>query len=162
MKIWFDTEFIDDGRTIDLISIGMVREDGETYYAENSNCDLNRASGWVSHNAIPHLKYLTKIKELPGAKPRWQIANDIREFAGSDPEFWAYFAAYDWVALCQLYGRMTDLPSGWPMYCNDVQQLRCLDRSARKYLDLPPMTGTAHNALDDAVWCKDVWGFLTS
>lgn len=27
MKIWFDTEFIEDGKTIDLISIGMVRED---------------------------------------------------------------------------------------------------------------------------------------
>lgn len=28
MRIWFDTEFIEDGKTIDLISIGLVREDG--------------------------------------------------------------------------------------------------------------------------------------
>ena len=26
LKIWFDTEFIEDGKTIDLISIGMVSE----------------------------------------------------------------------------------------------------------------------------------------
>jgi len=30
MKIWFDTEFYEDGRTIDLISIGLVREDGHS------------------------------------------------------------------------------------------------------------------------------------
>ena len=34
MRIWFDTEFIEDGRTIDLLSIGMVRDDGLEYYAE--------------------------------------------------------------------------------------------------------------------------------
>jgi hypothetical protein len=30
MKIWFDTEFYENGETIKLISIGMVREDGAT------------------------------------------------------------------------------------------------------------------------------------
>ena len=34
MKIWFDTEFIEDGKTIDLISIGMVRQDSATLYFE--------------------------------------------------------------------------------------------------------------------------------
>jgi hypothetical protein len=28
MKYYYDTEFIEDGRTIDLISIGIVAEDG--------------------------------------------------------------------------------------------------------------------------------------
>ena len=29
MKIFFDTEFIEDGKTIELLSIGLVREDGK-------------------------------------------------------------------------------------------------------------------------------------
>lgn len=28
MKYWLDTEFIEDGKTIDLVSIGIVSEDG--------------------------------------------------------------------------------------------------------------------------------------
>ena len=47
MKFWFDTEFIEDGRTIDLISIGMVAEDGRQYYAVSSEFDSNNASQWV-------------------------------------------------------------------------------------------------------------------
>ena len=39
MKIFFDTEFIEDGKTIDLLSIGAVRDDGETYYAEPAEAD---------------------------------------------------------------------------------------------------------------------------
>ena len=33
MKYFYDTEFIDDGHTINLISIGIVAEDGHEYYA---------------------------------------------------------------------------------------------------------------------------------
>ena len=33
MRIFYDTEFLEDGKTIDLISIGMVAEDGREYYA---------------------------------------------------------------------------------------------------------------------------------
>lgn len=155
MKIWFDTEFIEDGRTIDLISIGMVREDGFTYYAESSDCDLSRASGWVAKNVIPHLQHISNPPYQ--RKPRWLIANEVREFVGAQPEFWAYFADYDWVVLCQLYGRMVDLPDGWPMYCNDIQQMRMRYPNH----DLPDIKGAAHNALHDALWCRDAWEFLS-
>jgi len=141
MKIWFDTEFIEDGRTIDLMSIGMVREDGKVYYAESEQCDLSRADEWVQQNVIPHLQ---------GTKtPRSIIAHDIIEFAGSEPEFWAYYADYDWVVLCQLYGRMIDLPEGWPMFCRDLQQLRI-----ETGIEPPPQFGVKHNALDDAIWTR--------
>ena len=50
MRVFFDTEFIEDGRTIDLISIGMARQDGRTYYAEVGETDLSRASPWVREN----------------------------------------------------------------------------------------------------------------
>lgn len=55
MKIFFDTEFIEDGKTIDLISIGMVRDDGEELYLENRECNLSRASPWVTENVLPYL-----------------------------------------------------------------------------------------------------------
>ena len=49
MRIFFDTEFIDTGRKIHLISIGLVRADGEEYYAESKDVDLSRACDWVKH-----------------------------------------------------------------------------------------------------------------
>jgi hypothetical protein len=136
MRIWFDTEFIEDGKTIDLLSIGMVREDGWRYYAEPMEADLSKAGEWVKANVLPHLS---------GKKiPRAQIAQEIVEFAGADPEFWAYFASYDWVALCQLYGTMMDLPASWPMYCRDFKQV------AGDGYKMPP-GNQEHNALADAV-----------
>lgn len=149
MKIFFDTEFIEDGKTIDLISIGLVREDGHYYYALNNECDYSKASDWVAKNVLPHLTtgpYFT----------RSEIAADIRKFAGQQPEFWAYYADYDWVALCQLYGRMVDLPDGWPMFCRDVKQL-CMDRGNPK---LPKDQGVEHHALEDARWAMRAWEFL--
>lgn len=100
MKFWFDTEFIEDGRTIDLISIGIVAEDDREFYAESSDCDLSKAGEWVKENVLPQLVYRDRAS---GQRlTRRAIAAEILEFVGSKPEFWAYYSAYDWVALCQL------------------------------------------------------------
>lgn len=147
MKIWFDTEFIEDGKTIELISIGMVSEDGREYYAESADCDHSRASDWVRENVLAHLTGETKT--------RAEIAQDIIAFAGESPEVWAYYADYDWVVLCQLFGRMIDLPKGWPMYCRDLKQEA--DRLSRR---LPKQDDTEHHALADARWTKLAWESL--
>lgn len=152
MRIWFDTEFIEDGRTIDLLSIGLVREDGLTYYAECEEADHSKASDWVKVNVLP------KLEGGHFIWPRKKIARDLIEIAGERPEFWAYYCSYDWVALCQLFGPMIDLPKGWPMFCRDVKQL-CMDKGNPK---LPPQTAqVAHNAMCDAIWTRDAWQFLT-
>lgn len=149
MKIWFDTEFYENGRTISLISIGLVREDGATYYAETPFApNLCNESDWLKANVLPYLR--------GPCRPRDIIAEDVRAFAGEKPEFWAYYADYDWVVLCQLYGRMIDLPEGWPMYCRDVKQL-CDSLGNPK---LPSQTSTEHHALNDARWTKTAWEFL--
>lgn len=143
--IHFDCEFVEDGRTIDLLSIGMVRDDGATYYAEPAETDRSRANPWVVANVLPHLN--------GPVKPRAMIATEIVRFAGPDPEFWAYFGAYDWVAPCQLYGTMMDLPDGWPMWCRDVKQ----EADRHGFDDLGqrvPMVGEEHNALADAYWTR--------
>lgn len=146
-RIWFDTEFIEDGRTVDLLAIGLVREDGATYYAEPEETDRSRACEWVRANVLPHLTGPTKTRAV--------IAADIVEFVGASPEFWAYYADYDWVALCQLYGRMIDLPKGWPMFCRDLKQVA----GDRKLI---PQTTTEHNALTDAIWTKEAHAALSA
>lgn len=149
-RIWFDTEFIEDGHTIDLISIGMVREDGHYLYLENNECDVKRASDWVRFNVFPRLE--GGIAEMS----RTEIAIAVHRFAGEKPEFWGYYADYDWVALCQLYGTMMALPKGWPMFCLDIKQ-ECMRLGNPR---LPEQGKGEHNALADARWNKSAWEFL--
>lgn len=151
-KFFIDTEFIEDGKTIDLISIALVREDGLAYYAISSEFDESKASQWVRDNVI------SKLDPATERIPRKQIAAEILEFIGDDkPEFWGYFADYDWVVICQLYGAMMKLPKGWPMFCHDTIQLASIVNRPQ-FPKLPPEK--AHSALEDARWTKDFYYFL--
>lgn len=142
--IFFDTEFIEDGRTIELISIGLAHVDGRELYLENAECDHSRADPWVKANVITHLQGGSCRMS------RQDMRRSIFDFCGQKPEFWAYYADYDWVVLCQLFGRMIDLPNGWPMYCRDLKQEA--DRISAR---LPKQIRKVHHALADAMWVRD-------
>lgn len=155
VKYWFDTEFMEDGDRIELLSFGIVCEDGRELYACLRDADHTHANDWVKDNVLPHLDP-TEDAWWPD---RPELANGLLNFVadgGGKPEFWAYYGDYDWVALCQLYGRMVDLPKGWPMFAMDVKQL-CVSLGDPR---LPKQTSTEHNALTDAHWTRQAWAFL--
>lgn len=173
MKYWLDTEFIEDGKTIDLISIGIVAEDGRELYLLNYDCDHSKASDWVKENVLSHLPsmplpclyastkaFLNSEAGQQGWRNKGGIAHEVKEFCDpgkyGKPEFWAYYADYDWVVFCQLFGTMMDLPKGFPMYCRDIKQ-EC-DRLGNP--KLPEQGKGEHNALEDARWNKLAWEFL--
>lgn len=153
MKFFLDCEFLEDGRTIDLISIGLVAEDGREFYAVNADCDFDRIwtieDGWLRENVMPYI-------DRAQAVPKGEIAKQIVEFVGESPEFVGYFADYDWVALCQLYGRMIDLPTGWPKFCLDIKQMT----HGFGNPELPEQLDGEHHALADARWNKQAYDFL--
>ena len=170
MKYWLDTEFIEDGKTIDLISIGIVAEDGRELYCENLDCDFLKASEWVNENVLPNLWSRQADKSIGNAWSRdggiggllnhKEIGREVSRFCSPDrygkPEFWAYYADYDWVVFCQLFGTMMDLPKGFPKYCRDIKQ-EC-DRLGNP--ELPKQGKGEHNALADAYWNKHAYDFL--
>lgn len=215
IRYFYDTEFVENGRTIDLVSFGMVAAPDwaldaliggdltplipasdmrgralatpntgvRTYYAVNADVDLDALKGndWLVRNVLPHLpltgrEYLdTYLEYVPHdpppastlagvaldrtatvVKPKQVIANEVRDFIlaplegnENDPriELWADYAAYDHVALAQLWGPMVDLPGGIPMYTNDLQQLAARLGSGWKPDQAPE---DAHSALADA------------
>lgn len=152
MKYFFDTEFVDTGSELILISLGIVSEKGKTKYWESDEFDplAPSTSDWLTKNVVPSLHRKTVSRK--------EIRQGILDFVGDDasPEFWAYFAAYDWVLFCQLFGRMLDLPRVWPMFCRDIQ----IVRMQLGGLKLPQHSGTVHNALDDALWTQQAYIFL--
>jgi hypothetical protein len=163
MKYFLDTEFIEDGRTIDLISIGIAAEDGRTYYAISYEFDPSKAGDWVRENVLRKLPCRLEVPgtKPPAAGPEWksrrEIRDDIRAFIGDvAPEFWGYFADYDWVVFCWLFGRMEDLPEGFPMYCRDIKQV--MESLGLEELPLPKEG--EHNALADAIWNKQAFDWL--
>jgi hypothetical protein len=156
MKYWYDTEFIENGETIDLISIGIVAEDGRELYYENGEADLAKASEWVKDNVIAHL-----IGNDPHiVLTKGSIADNVRAFCAPEkygkPEFWGYYSAYDHFALCQLFGTMMELPKGWPMYTRDIKQLCDMYGNP----PLPEQGKGEHHALADARWNKEAYHFL--
>lgn len=165
--VYFDTEFLEDGSTIELISIGMVRDDGAEYYAVSKAATKRplrtRISKhpWLMQNVVPSLpkahgdwnlhmpdRWLFNYCD-PVVKPRHVIAREVEAFilGVPEPELWAWYGAYDHVVLCQLWGRMIDLPKGVPMFTHDLKQ-EC-ERLGNP--DLPSLPGVKeHNALSDA------------
>jgi hypothetical protein len=146
MRYFYDTEFIEDGRTIDLISIGVAAEDGREYYAVSSEFNPERAGSWVRSHVLPKLP--SPASQL--WRSRAQIRSELETFFDIDGddriELWAWIAAYDHVVLCQLWGPMTHLPPSLPRFTRELRQF-WEDRGSPK---LPPRPRDAHDALVDA------------
>src|SRR5690606_4057875 len=223
MKYFLDTEFheskkpvkmlgitLKEVRNIDLISIGIVCEDGREYYAINKDCDIKAIwnDEWLRENVLKSIHADLVAKEgmycktyhwnliefsLKGMKNliKWHgrslptIANDIATFIYGDdcggsgmcaiemamkyeindktlePEFYAYYADYDWVVFCWIFGRMIELPKGFPMYCIDLKQTMDelgLDKEWKR-INCPDPKGE-HNALVDAKWNFELYKLL--
>src|SRR5438094_7193724 len=138
-KYFVDSEFIDDGRTIDLISIGIASSDGREYYAQSVEFDENKANPWVRENVFPcltmcpccgnqvnHENGKCRHEECPW-RTKEQIRDEIKTFCDPEkygkPESIGWCAGFDFVALCQIFGTMMDLPANWPHYIKDLQHV---------------------------------------
>jgi hypothetical protein len=276
MKYFFDAEFLEGTQkaifgetkpTIDLISIGMVDENGREFYAISNEfnlkeawnrwdkkecCNMPQMCGsyieghcegfkreyWIRENVLRPIydellkkeryadqnysslvrpfsyKSMKTLIEWNGSS-RAEIANAICAFIYGDdcggsgmsawemamkyeindktkiPEFYAYYANYDWVAFCWLFGRMNELPKGFPKYCRDLKQILDEKLESRYMTYLPetegqgeiqsssnisleqklnwvkalpeyPKAENEHNALSDARWDKKLFDFIKS
>ena len=148
-RYFYDCEFIEDGRTVDLVSIGVVDEHGREFYAVSTEFEAARAVPWVRRNVLDKLP----SPGDPAWRSRVRIRDDLhaflkqplRERPDEQMELWAWYAAYDHVALAQLWGPMTALPREIPRFTKDLRQL--WDDTGRPRL--PTMAGR-HDALVDA------------
>lgn len=168
MRVFFDTEFHERGSksAIELISIGMVREDGEEYYAINRGVMWHSAfdNEWLRDNVLTQLPGRIVDYHNGGGsfepdmttglfRPRSQIATEIAKFCDvPGVELWGYYSDYDHVVLAQLFGRMIDLPKHMPMYTRDFKQTTDMLMPGHRW---PPQEDDEHNALADARWLRD-------
>lgn len=124
-------------------------------------------------------------KNNPDKGYMYPSGTSIKEVKTTNVKFHAYYADYDWVVFCWLFGKMIDLPKGFPMYCFDLKQLEDVvyeEKKASYYGNSKteaikhtghfinkmsnhpdyPKQKNEHNALDDAKFCKNLHAFLKS
>lgn len=153
MLCFFDTEFLQNGSgKIDLVSIGICREDGQTFYMESSEFNEASANDFVKKEVLP------KLGPREQRRSRVDIKKALLEWMGDNVPTWvAYYAAYDAVCLFELFGTFPEQPKGWPKIVWDLKQevLRLGN------FDLPNQDAKGgHNALADAQWLKDAYWFM--
>jgi hypothetical protein len=177
-RYFYDLEFIQDGKTIDLISIGIVADDGREYYAVASDAPWDRIIGndWLVKNVVSQLPIDELYRENGDGswtfslnttdtrvKPRWCIANEVREFLCANPgdiELWAWYGAYDHVGLMNLWGPMIGRPDRLPMWTHDINQFaECVGIDGEMWV-LPEQADGQHDALADARHVKVMWDYL--
>lgn len=176
-RFFYDCEFIEDGRTIDLISIGIVDERGREYYAVSCEFDAAKSySPFLLEHVWPSLPQLRSnspagtqvLARHPrldhvhqDVKPREQIAGEVRDFLLSGvgkPQLWARWGAYDHVVLMWLWGDMSRHPDELPFYTRDLQQrIDDMQEMLGREIELPAQTEGEHNALADARHVRDVF-----
>lgn len=152
MRWFYDCEFARTAPRIVLVSLAMVSEDGQELYRVSSEFDPLDVHPFVRERVLP---------QLPPAStwvPRSVIAQEVEQLLAQDddPVLWAWYGAYDHVALGQLWGEMPALPRMVPRLTLDVRQLwEHLGRPA-----LPAQPGDLHDALADARHVRARWGAL--
>jgi len=154
---WFyDCEFVERrDRVTDLVSIALVAEDGREYSAVCTEHDDRDALPWVRTHVLDRLPSPAD----PAWRSRERIRTDVEELllgSGDSPQLWAWYGAYDHVVLCQLWGRMPDLPRRMPRFTRDLRQLWEQLGSP----PLPPPPRDAHDALVDARHNVERWQVL--
>ena len=173
-KIFFDTEFTGLHQNTTLVSIGLVSDEGERFYAELTDYDETQCDDWITKNVLDHLLLSgnTELeKELEeDALTTTVIGNrdDVRaellnwlDGFGDDIQFISDVCHYDMVLLCELIADgAVLLPEYINPFCHDlcqdismildISEKAAFDISREQLLtdrgiDLPK--GQKHNAL---------------
>lgn len=177
-KVFIDSEFTSLTQRAQLISLGLVAESGETFYAEFTDFEEGRASDFVRDHVIPLLNFREKdVQFIRKEKQHWELKGDrefvtrhLRAYLAQFEKIvcWLDYGAYDWVLFCELFGGSFSLPKGVYYIPLDLSSLLHvkgedpdLDRKAffTQTLD-PEFVPRRHHAMDDALILKELVAYF--
>lgn len=128
-KIFFDTEFTGLHQKTTLISIGLISECGETFYAEFLDFDEAQINDWLRDNVLKNMQYLwhrnNEPKEMIRYNPNGNDLEKVEVFGKTvtikkaleewlaqfeEIEIWSDCLSYDWVLFNQIFGHAFNIP----------------------------------------------------
>lgn len=118
-KIFFDTEFTGLYQDAKIISLGMYSEDGDMFYAEFNDYEINECEEWVIKNVVSKLKFKNTKFSLHVEKNKTTVKGDtsiVRKHLSNwlskfeKIEMWGDCLSYDWVLFNQIWGHAFNIP----------------------------------------------------
>ena len=139
MKVFFDTEFTGLHKDTTLISIGLVDENGRTFYAEFSDYYEVQCDQWIYDNVIKHLKWskegplenFVNLYKNEEGQDKWEVYG-VKQYVKTILTDW--FAKYDKVELVSdvchydmvlfidIFGSAWVIPNNINPACHDINQ----------------------------------------
>lgn len=184
MLIFFDMEFTGLHQYTTPISLGMVTENGDTFYAEFTDYDINQCDGWIRTNVLDKLLFNGE-EEFYDAGEICRVKDDasgvsiaLNEWLelvrnGENIQFVSDVCHYDFVLLIDriTFGETAINLPGWiSPFCHDINQdiarhygisdAEAFDKSREEIvmeLCAEPVQGEKHNSLYDAKVIKAIY-----
>lgn len=166
-RIFMDLEFSGLHQKTTPISIGVISQDDETFYAEFNDYDREQCDDFIKKNVIPNLilsendpimdDFPHIVRSIGNCK---MIADELKEWLNhiGPVQIWGDCLSYDWVIFCQLYGHAFNIPKSVyyiPFDISTLFQMKGIDPdiSREEYCGIID-TGIKHNSLYDATVIK--------
>ena len=179
MKIFFDTEFTGLHKNTTLISLGMIDENGRSFYAEFLGYNSRFVDEWIKENVINHLKFSTCISNWCNCSDTETVVVGYTYFIRQKLNEWLSIydsvelvsdcCHYDMVLFIDIFGGAFDLPKNICPACHDINQdiarrydlsdTWAFDKSREEILKEHGLVveGDKHNALYDAEVIKAIY-----
>jgi hypothetical protein len=177
-RLFLDTEFTGLTQNTTLISMAIVAESGEEFYAEFTDYDTSQVSDWVYENVIKQ-RFLDNTNQTNDLAKyhilgtRSQVTAGLRTWLGqfsptgnseSFLQIWADVPHYDWVLFCELFGGALHVPKSIHYMPMDIATMLFakgldIDLERSKISDSPAtLVGLClHSALYDAHVIKNIF-----
>jgi len=158
MKIFFDTEFTGLHQNTTLISIGLITEANQTFYAEFTDYNNSQVDNWIKDNVISNLKFNKRQPhstvdqiEIKGnaAIVKSELTTWLNGFRFV--ELWSDCLAYDWVLFNQLWGHAFNIPKNVSYIPFDICTLFKI-KNVDPDIDREKFVGVIENEKHNALW----------
>lgn len=151
MKVFFDTEFTGLHANTTLMSIGLVDEEGRTFYAELNDYDKSQVDEWLENNVVANFtgENTMNMQQLKLELAEWLAVYD-------SVEIWSDCLAYDWVLFNSIFGTAFDIPENIyyiPFDICTMMKIKGVDPDINREeyaFNAVPAIAQKHNALWDA------------
>ena len=182
MNMYFDTEFTGLRKNTQLISIGLISEDGKEFYAEFASINTELLDDWIIENVLMNTAKYGEVNETDIVVnesdyhfgTREEIQEELKEWLSqfNEVQLVSDVCHYDMVLFIDIFGSAFDLPENVSPVCYDINQdiasyyeesqKNAFDRNREDILEEKGITvvGQKHNSLYDARVIQQIYNVL--
>lgn len=163
MNIYLDSEFTGLHQNTTLISLALVDENDNYFYAEFNDYDKSQIDKWLTDNVINNLMFtenhfFNDINNVLIRSDTDNIKNELKHWLVKYDkiEIWSDCLAYDWVLFNNIFGHAFNIPKNIyyiPFDICTVFKMKNInpDVSREEFSEIKVTKNTKkHNALHDA------------